>query len=1009
MILAGNLAGEAEVRRFRNEAEAAASLDHPNIVPIYEVGEHDGQQYFSMKLIDGPSLAAALPGLRHDPRAAARLLETVARAVDDAHRRGVLHRDLKPANILIDRAGQPHVTDFGLAKKVEGGSALTQSGAIMGTPSYMPPEQASGRRGAVTTASDVYALGAILYEVLTGRPPFRADSAMDTLLQVLEREPERPRTIDPKADRDLETIALKCLEKDPARRYASAGALADDLDRWLAGEPILARPTTPVERAVKWARRRPAIAAMSLAIALLALGGLAGILVQWRRANDARHAADLRAESERNARLDEAAARAESDRQKKKAQDALAESERSLYFNRIALADRYWKASNVARAEKILDECPAPLRGWEWSYLKHLCHPELRRFDADGALFLPDGKRLVTIEGAAGTLTLRDEATGEPIRVFRIAKPPINTVAHSGNGRRLAAAGADKIVKVWDAADGREVASIASPVPHLLIDVALSPDGSTLAAIGGDNNQYQGGLMTDEVTIWDVATGRKTRTIAGAGLSAAFSPDGARLAVCTEEHRTFPDGRRGVSDGALKLIDLGDGRVLWEEAAEGWSEKALTFSPDGKTLASAWGRGGEVRLRDAASGRLLRSLPGHKDAVSCLAFSPDGRRLASGGVDTTILVRDVVGDAPALVFRGHTAEVYGLDFRPDGKVLTSSGGDRTVRLWDATRDQNGRLVPASATDSFGTFVSPDGKTLALLRRHFLSTAFELVDAETGRTLGPTIPVHVGLNHRFSEDRACFSPDGMLVAVSGTTGTVQVVGVANGRRVATLGGHKTGGAVALAFAPDGKRLATGDADTLRIWNLATGKPVATAPAGFHIKALAFSPDGSRIAAVGIGPTVLRPRQGTIWFVPTGKGKVWDVATGRQLFELPGNNERTVDVAFSPDGRRLATASWDQTARLLDAASGKELVSLGGHTSHVQSVAFSPDGRRVATSSNDESIKLWDVATGHEILEFQPKPWATSLAFRRDGRALIAVGFDGRVLVLEGDPIAPGRSP
>ncbi len=248
MILAGQFASPEDVQRFQREAEAAANLDHPNVVPIYEVGEHQGQHYFSMKLIEGGSLASRsmpLPG-----RQAAELVATVARAVHHAHQRGVLHRDLKPGNILLDAQGQPHVTDFGLARRVDGGQH-TRTGSIVGTPSYMPPEQARGEK-VLTTGVDVYSLGAILYEMLTGRPPFRAATPLDTLLQVLDRDTEPPRKVDPRIDRDLETICLKCLEKDAARRYDSAAALAEDLQRWLNGEPIRARPTMAVERLVKW-------------------------------------------------------------------------------------------------------------------------------------------------------------------------------------------------------------------------------------------------------------------------------------------------------------------------------------------------------------------------------------------------------------------------------------------------------------------------------------------------------------------------------------------------------------------------------------------------------------------------------------------------------------------------------------------------------------------------------------------------------------------------------------
>jgi hypothetical protein len=280
MILSGQLASLADVQRFRTEAEAAAQLDHPHIVPIHEVGEHNGQPYFSMKLVEGTSLSEHLPRLAGNPRAGVQLLAAVARAVHHAHQRGIIHRDLKPANILIDASGEPHVTDFGLARRVEGGSGLTQTGAIVGTPSYMAPEQATGKKG-LTTAVDVYALGAILYEMLTGRPPFRAETPLDTILQLLEREPEPPRIINPKVDRDLELICLKCLTKDPQERYSSAEALAADLEHWLAGEPLTVRPASVASLLRLWLRQNFGAAGWIVVLGLLfgLLGGLMGLVV----------------------------------------------------------------------------------------------------------------------------------------------------------------------------------------------------------------------------------------------------------------------------------------------------------------------------------------------------------------------------------------------------------------------------------------------------------------------------------------------------------------------------------------------------------------------------------------------------------------------------------------------------------------------------------------------------------------------------------------------------------
>ena len=405
MIRAGVLAGDDELRRFQNEAEAVALLDHPGIVPVYEIGEHDGQKYFSMKLVRGGSLAERLATYKDDPKAAASLLAEVAEAVHHAHMRGILHRDLKPANILIDAEGHGHITDFGLAKRVEADAEMTASGAILGTPAYMAPEQATGRRGAITTATDVYGLGAVLYALLTGQAPFAGDSVVDTLAMVKEQPPEPPRKLNARVPRDLEVICLKCLEKDPRRRYASAQAVADDLRAWLENRPILARPAGRLEKAVKWARRRPAIAALSALVVLVSLIGMGGILSQWREAVVARRAAVEKAQAEAEARAE--------------ATHLAANLQGQTYSLALALAQREWEAANIAQVQRLLDLCAPRLRRWEWDRLRHLCHLDERTIPAPGnhafqdfLCWSPDGTRLAGLSDrrqsdplAAGTLT----------------------------------------------------------------------------------------------------------------------------------------------------------------------------------------------------------------------------------------------------------------------------------------------------------------------------------------------------------------------------------------------------------------------------------------------------------------------------------------------------------------------------------------------------------------------------------------------------------------------------
>ena len=341
LVLAGQFASEEEVERFHREAEAAANLQHPNIVAIHEVGQHDGQQYFSMAYVEGRSLAEMI---RENPLPAvqaARYVETVARAVEYAHQQGTLHRDLKPANILIDRDDQPRITDFGLARRVDADSDLTKSGQILGSPSYMPPEQASGRLGEVGPGSDVYALGAVLYDLVTGRPPFKAETPTDTLLHVLHNEPVSPRALNPRVPRDLETICLKCLEKEPQRRYTSAAELSEELGRFLRGEPIHARPITAPGRTWRWCRRNPAVAALAAGLVVAVLAGFIGIAVQWGRAEDEAKRANLTAQSE--------------SLQRRKAEEAADHNRRLLYVADMNVAQQAWEAGNVERVVELLE------------------------------------------------------------------------------------------------------------------------------------------------------------------------------------------------------------------------------------------------------------------------------------------------------------------------------------------------------------------------------------------------------------------------------------------------------------------------------------------------------------------------------------------------------------------------------------------------------------------------------------------------------------------------------
>jgi len=960
MIKAGALAEEEDLRRFQNEAAAVARLDHSHIVPIYEAGEHDGNRYFSMKLIGGPCLQKVLARYAADPNAAAKLMATVSEAVHHAHQRGILHRDLKPSNIVLDEQGQPHVTDFGLAKRVEGVSELTISGAIVGTPAYMAPEQASGIKRLVTVLSDVYGLGAVLYALLTGQPPFGADTVLETLDQVREQPPAAPTRLNPKVPRDLEIICLKCLEKDLQRRYSSAQALADDLRHYLAGEPIVARPVRALERAVKWARRRPAISGLTALAVAATLFGLISTSLALRAA---------------------------------KAQTNLAEQR--LYDVRMNLVQHYWDDSNAGLFQQGLDEQLPPKqggidrRGLEWFYWQRKTgHITLKEHTGwvMSVAFSPDGKRLASASADA-TVKVWDTATGQEILALKGHTGFVNSVAYSPDGKRLTSASSDKTVKVWDAATGQETLTLKGHTGSVNC-VAYSPDGQRLASAGQDGT----------VKVWDAGTGEETLTLKGHTAkvnSVAYRPDGERLASASDDkmvkvwdaatgqeiltlkgHTGFvnsvafsPDGQRLASasdDETVKVWDTVTRQETLNLQGRIGYLKSVAFSPDGKQLASAGGarNNGEVKLWDAGTGRVIPTVKRHTDmamsVAMSVAFSPDGKRLASAAMDGTVKVWDTATGEVSLTLKG---QVRSVAFSPDGKRLATVSYDQTVKVWDTATGQETLTFKGHA-------------------KKVLSVAF--------------------------------SPDGRRLASAGADGTVKVWDAATGQETLSLKGH-TDNVNSVAFSPDGRRLASGSFDqTVTVWDAATGRETLTLTG--QVRRVAISPDGKRLAAA-LYPALYRivnSSWATIAISPDGKRlatvsydqkvKVWDAGSRQEILTLQVYSAYVTDVAFSPDGRRLASATSDQTVKVWDTATGEETLTLKGHTDNVNSVAFSPDGRRLASASFDQTVKVWDTATGQETLTLKGHAKnVLSVAFSPDGQRLASVSSDGTVKIWDARPL------
>jgi WD40 repeat protein len=971
-VLAGAHVSPEQRARFHTEAEAAARLQHPDIVQIYEVGNADGQPYLAMEYVEGGSLAARLNGKPQPAPAAADLVARLAEAVHHAHQRGIVHRDLKPANILLREKRttdhtentdkkkktnsssvpsvlsvvdfEPKITDFGLAKLLLGGVSQTATGAILGTPAYMAPEQAGGT-APVGPATDVYALGTILYELLTGRPPFLATGVLETLEEVRRQEPVPPRRLVATVPRDLETICLKCLEKDPARRYESALALAEDLRRYAAGEPVRARPVAAWERGVRWVRRHPARAALLVVscLAVLALTGAAVGLAYNARLQTL------------NTDLEDAVA------QTKASRDALSRLERWLrYVRDVRFADEAWHGGQVQRLKPLLDGCPSDLRGWEWYYLRGLRQKDgqtlTHRSWVLSVTFDPEGHRLASgcSDGSVSIWDL-DTATGRPRDKGRPSpkyqKGGVWGVTFSPNGRLLASAGDDHSVLLWNPDDGQVVRKLQGHTGPVR-SVAFRPDGKVLASASKDGT----------IKLWDAERGDVLHTLAGhkgGALAVAFAPGGKRLASAG-------------ADAVVRLWDPDQGALVRELSGHTREVHGVAFSADGKLLVSA-GSDGTVRTWDPASGQPRTVyLPGQATALYGVAFGPGGQ-IATAGEDHHLRVWD---GSVMRTFRGHQNHVQGVAFSPDGRRVATASRDRTVKLWKIDTDQQFRAFLGPGAPMLGARFSPDGRRLTSVAED--GTVREW-DADSGKLLRRRT---ANLDRPRS---VAIRLDGGFLTAAGRHGKIARWDLANDRPIPATWQHGAP-ARAVAVSPDGRRVAsTGEDGTVKIWD--TAGETALFTRGEHtapVRAVVFSPDGKSLVSGG--------EDGV---------RVWDVATGRELPTWVGKTPKVAALAFGPDGC-LAVAQMGGHLSLWDPERRLRRVALLGHNARVWAVAFTPDGTRLASASQDMTVKLWDTASGHEVLTLRDFPGEVSgVAFSPDGRRLVTTDLGGSVRLWETD--------
>jgi WD40 repeat protein len=863
MILSGAHAGPQDLVRFRNEAETVARVQHPNLVQIYEIGDHEGRPFFSLEYVDGGNLGDQIRSVPQPPDRCAELIEALGRAVHAMHCRDIIHRDLKPANVLLTSDGVPKIADFGLAKRLDSNKGATVTGDILGTPMYMSPEQAAGRTKDIGPASDIYALGSILYEMLTGRPPFQAETGWDVVMQVVKEEPVAPSRVHGKVPRDLEIICLKCLEKEPRRRYLTADELAEDLRRYRSGEPIRARRVNAAQRALKWAKRRPALAALAgvtLVATLILLGG--GWLYNLRLRSALQEAHDKGEESRlRLVRLNVTNGTRSVD--EGDLFSALVWYAQAL---RLDDGDTDREAMHRLRLASVIRQCPRLEQIW------------FHQGAVRAARFSPDGRLAVTAS-ADGTARICETDSGAAVGSEMEHDGAVVDVMFRHDGKQLVTASADGMARVWNVATGKLVVPPLAH-KHALVCAAFSPDGRWIVTAGDG----------PAACLWNAVTGKKKPfdlRHQGAVHWASFSPNSKWVITAGDDH-------------LARVWDVNTGEPVGAPLQHSGPVNHAQFSPD-SVFALTASADSTARVWRADSGAPVTPLLTHQHAIVHAAFSPDGRWVATASDDRSARVWNAVTGAPRTDPMRHGSGINFVSFSPNGAWLLTAGDDNTARLWDAA---TGEAMPPfflhHGTVHCAVF-HPDNRRILTASNDTLVRLWEASGGQQGRfTL---IDEANQKNHlidpkRLGGQRDATRPDGTRIVKAHDDFTVRVSLVETG---APLGAPmKHGSAVThVCFAPDGKRIATTSNDNMaRVWDAETGRLLAS-PMRHHGTPVhaSFSPDGKLLVTAANDETA----------------RVWDASTGEPITPPLAHHGPVKHACFCAASRNVVTVSGDGTQR------------------------------------------------------------------------------------------------